>query len=69
MNYMAANIRSSQIELKLELSFISAITKGHVTLKGISFKYLGAFLDKIQEAELPLEISDDSITSYLIKVV
>ena len=40
----------------------AAITKGHVTLKGISFKYLGAFLDKIQEAELPLEISDDSIT-------
>ena len=40
----------------------AAITKGHVTLKGISFKYLGAFLDKIQEAKLPLEISDDSIT-------
>jgi UDP-N-acetylglucosamine 1-carboxyvinyltransferase len=40
----------------------AAITKGHVTLKGISYKYLGAFLDKIQEAELPLEISDDSIT-------
>ena len=40
----------------------AAITKGHVTLKGISYKYLGAFLDKIQEAELPMEISDDSIT-------
>lgn len=40
----------------------AAITRGHVTLKGISFKYLGAFLDRIQEAELPMEISDDSIT-------
>ena len=40
----------------------AAMTRGQVRLEGISYTLLGAFLDKIQEAELPLEISDDSIT-------
>lgn len=40
----------------------AAITKGHVQINGIPRSFLGAFLDKLQEAELPMEISDDSIT-------
>jgi UDP-N-acetylglucosamine 1-carboxyvinyltransferase len=40
----------------------AAITRGHVKIKGIPHTFLGAFLDKVQEAELPLEIAEDSIT-------
>lgn len=40
----------------------AAMTRGQVRLEGISYTLLGAFLDKIQEAEVPLEISGDSIT-------
>ena len=40
----------------------AAITKGHVQINGIPRSFLGAFLDKLQEAALPMEISDDSIT-------
>ena len=40
----------------------AAITKGHVKIQGIPHSFLGAFLDKLQDAALPMEISDDSIT-------
>jgi UDP-N-acetylglucosamine 1-carboxyvinyltransferase len=38
-----------------------AITRGDVTVKGIAPKLLGAFLDKLEEAGLPLELGDDYI--------
>jgi UDP-N-acetylglucosamine 1-carboxyvinyltransferase len=39
----------------------AAITRGDVTVKGIAPKLLGAFLDKLEEAGLPMELSEDSI--------
>lgn len=39
----------------------AAITRGDVTVKGISPSLLGAFLDKLEESGLPLELTDDSI--------
>jgi UDP-N-acetylglucosamine 1-carboxyvinyltransferase len=39
----------------------AAITRGDVTVKGIAPKLLGAFLDKLEEAGLPLELTEDSI--------
>ncbi|MEM8867582.1 MAG: UDP-N-acetylglucosamine 1-carboxyvinyltransferase [Verrucomicrobiota bacterium] len=39
----------------------AAITKGDVTVKGIAPKLLGAFLDKLEESGLPMELSEDSI--------
>ena len=38
-----------------------AITRGDVTVTGIAPKLLGAFLDKLEEAGLPMELGDDSI--------
>lgn len=38
-----------------------AITRGDVTVKGIAPKLLGAFLDKLEEAGLPLEMGEDYI--------
>lgn len=38
-----------------------AITRGDVTVKGIATNLLGAFLDKLEEAGLPMEISTDCI--------
>lgn len=38
-----------------------AITRGDVTVKGIRPHLLGAFLDKLEEAGLPMEIGEDSI--------
>jgi UDP-N-acetylglucosamine 1-carboxyvinyltransferase len=38
-----------------------AITRGDVTVKGIAPKLLGAFLDKLEEAGLPMELTEDSI--------
>jgi UDP-N-acetylglucosamine 1-carboxyvinyltransferase len=38
-----------------------AITRGDVTVKGIAPKLLGAFLDKLEEAGLPLELGEDYI--------
>ncbi len=39
----------------------AAITRGDVTVKGIAPKLLSAFLDKLEEAGLPMELGDDSI--------
>lgn len=39
----------------------AAITRGDVTVKGIAPNLLGAFLDKLEEAGVPLELSDDAI--------
>ncbi len=39
----------------------AAITRGDVTIKGIAPNLLGAFLDKLEEAGLPLEIKHNSI--------
>lgn len=39
----------------------AAITRGDVTVKGIPPNLLGAFLDKLEEAGVPLEIESDSI--------
>lgn len=39
----------------------AAITRGDVTVKGITPSLLGAFLDKLEEAGLPLELTEDSI--------
>lgn len=39
----------------------AAITRGDVTIKGIAPKLLGAFLDKLEEAGLPMELTEDSI--------
>ncbi|MEM7791265.1 MAG: UDP-N-acetylglucosamine 1-carboxyvinyltransferase, partial [Verrucomicrobiota bacterium] len=39
----------------------AAITRGDVTVKGIAPNLLGAFLDKLEEAGLPMELSEDSI--------
>ena len=39
----------------------AAITRGDVTVKGIAPKLLSAFLDKLEEAGLPLELTEDSI--------
>ena len=39
-----------------------AITRGHIKLNGISYTLLGAFLDKLEEAGLEFEISENSIT-------
>ncbi|TVP79658.1 MAG: UDP-N-acetylglucosamine 1-carboxyvinyltransferase [Puniceicoccaceae bacterium] len=38
-----------------------AITRGDVTVKGIAPQLLGAFLDKLEEAGLPMELGDDYI--------
>jgi UDP-N-acetylglucosamine 1-carboxyvinyltransferase len=38
-----------------------AITRGDVTVKGIAPKLLGAFLDKLEEAGLPMELGEDFI--------
>jgi UDP-N-acetylglucosamine 1-carboxyvinyltransferase len=38
-----------------------AITRGDVTVKGIAPKLLGAFLDKLEEAGLPMEFGEDYI--------
>ena len=38
-----------------------AITRGDVTVKGIVPKLLGAFIDKLEEAGLPMELGDDYI--------
>lgn len=38
-----------------------AITRGDVTVKGIPPNLLGAFLDKLEEAGLPMELTEDSI--------
>ena len=38
-----------------------AITRGDVTVKGIAPKLLGAFLDKLEEAGLPMELGEDYI--------
>ena len=38
-----------------------AITRGDVKVNGISPKLLGAFLDKLEEAGLPMELGDDYI--------
>ena len=39
----------------------AAITRGDVTVKGIPPKLLSAFLDKLEEAGLPMELGDNSI--------
>lgn len=39
----------------------AAITRGDVTVKGIPANLLGAFLDKLEEAGVPLEIEGDHI--------
>jgi len=39
----------------------AAITKGDVTVRGIAPNYLGAFLDKLEEAGLPMELTDDAV--------
>lgn len=39
----------------------AAITRGDVTVKGIDPKRLSAFLDKLEEAGLPMELGSDSI--------
>lgn len=39
----------------------AAITRGDVTVKGIPANLLGAFLDKLEEAGVPLEIKPDRI--------
>lgn len=39
----------------------AAITRGDVTVKGIPPNLLGAFLDKLEEAGVPLEIKGDNI--------
>jgi len=39
----------------------AAITRGDVTVKGIAPNLLGAFLDKLEEAGLPMEIREDRI--------
>ena len=39
----------------------AAITRGDVTVKGIAPKLLSAFLDKLEEAGLPMELGEDSI--------
>ena len=39
----------------------AAITRGDVTVRGIPPNLLGAFLDKLEEAGVPLEIGDDHI--------
>jgi UDP-N-acetylglucosamine 1-carboxyvinyltransferase len=39
----------------------AAITRGDVTVKGIPTNLLGAFLDKLEEAGVPLEVKDDEI--------
>ena len=39
----------------------AAITRGDVTVNGIAPNLLGAFLDKLEESGVPLEISGDSI--------
>ncbi|WP_269524176.1 UDP-N-acetylglucosamine 1-carboxyvinyltransferase [Coraliomargarita parva] len=39
----------------------AAITRGDVTVKGIAPNLLGAFLDKLEEAGLPMEVRDDQI--------
>ena len=39
----------------------AAITRGDVTITGIAPKLLSAFLDKLEEAGLPMELSDNSI--------
>ncbi|MGJ8640798.1 MAG: UDP-N-acetylglucosamine 1-carboxyvinyltransferase [Opitutaceae bacterium] len=39
----------------------AAITRGDVTVKGIAPNLLGAFLDKLEEAGLPMELTEDSI--------
>lgn len=38
-----------------------AITRGDVTVKGIAPSLLGAFLDKLEEAGLPMELGEDFI--------
>ena len=38
-----------------------AITRGDVTVKGIPPKLLGAFLDKLEEAGLPMQLGEDFI--------
>ena len=44
-----------------------AITRGHIKLNGISYTLLGAFLDKLEEAGLEFEISENSITALPCK--
>ena len=39
----------------------AAITRGDVTIKGIPPKLLGAFLDKLEEAGLPMHLTENSI--------
>lgn len=39
----------------------AAITRGDVTVNGIAPNLLGAFLDKLEEAGLPMEMNDESI--------
>lgn len=39
----------------------AAITRGDVTVQGIAPSLLGAFLDKLEESGLPLELTDNSI--------
>jgi UDP-N-acetylglucosamine 1-carboxyvinyltransferase len=39
----------------------AAITRGDVTVQGITPSLLGAFLDKLEESGLPLELTDNSI--------
>ena len=39
----------------------AAITKGDVTVKGIQPNLLGAFLDKLEEAGVPLEVDENQI--------
>jgi UDP-N-acetylglucosamine 1-carboxyvinyltransferase len=39
----------------------AAITRGDVIVSGIAPKLLGAFLDKLEEAGLPIELGDDFI--------
>ncbi len=39
----------------------AAITRGDVTITGIAPKLLSAFLDKLEEAGLPMELGDNSI--------
>ncbi len=42
----------------------AAMTQGNVRLNGISYTYLGAFLDKLHESELHIEVTEDSITVF-----
>ncbi|MFP4069777.1 MAG: UDP-N-acetylglucosamine 1-carboxyvinyltransferase [Verrucomicrobiota bacterium] len=39
----------------------AAITRGDVTVRGIAPNLLGAFLDKLEESGLPLELGEDSV--------